>query len=574
MSTSRAEDARRQSTGSTRSLSQRFRSTSSPEALERTRRNTATRRPSSTISHNDILDRYRRGDTVGKRMGSTRGSNGHASKLPMLSDKRTSSREAGARTVSRPPADPNVASVPPLALEPESPTRPQSNSDRITALRRSAAARMAAAGERPASNDEARIRAARENAAVANTDARVTAARQQAADDSRNARIQAARQKAADEATETRVREAREGLAADADRRAAEQERIRQARKSYDQRVQDARAKTVGNDGKNGVAGGPGVLEPNGTPQGGTTNVGRPGDYAVAAGGYGYYNDCYWDTWGSCSLNPWCGWFCGPIYCTGWWWHSYWWCGGRWSFPCYWYGPFIPARRSVIVYQEPQVIYIEQPVEEEPVEEYVEEGPVAPVTGVPPEATDPDLERELNRAAAYYLTQGDRAFRETRYGDAAHFYAKAVEFSPDTAILYLVLSDALFATGDYRYAAYALRQALSRDPSLASNVIDKRDFYADPADFERQLATLERFVEDHVLDMDARLVLAANYLFGGQPEAALELLQDPFSEELRGSDEGSVLHEVSWRIVTGVTDEVEEPVETGPEAAAEPERAH
>jgi tetratricopeptide (TPR) repeat protein len=239
-----------------------------------------------------------------------------------------------------------------------------------------------------------------------------------------------------------------------------------------------------------------------------------------------------------------------PSYYCGLWWHSYWWYGGSWCYPWnfYWYGPFIPARSSVVVYDdpEPEVIYVEVPADEVVQgEALVDPAPAAAPAFVPPAPRDPAVDRELNRATGYYLTQGDRAFREGRYGDAAHFYAKALEYSPDSGILYLVLSDALFATGDYRYAAFAIRKALELEPDLAANVFDKRDFYAVPGDFDRQIATLERFVEDHVIDDDARLVLAANYLFGGRPAAAVDLFESPFSENLRGSGAGVLILEAA-----------------------------
>ena len=37
-------------------------------------------------------------------------------------------------------------------------------------------------------------------------------------------------------------------------------------------------------------------------------------------------------------------------------------------------------------------------------------------------------------------------------------------------VLFLVLSDALFATGDYHYAAYALRRALELDPGIVQSM--------------------------------------------------------------------------------------------------------
>ena len=106
-----------------------------------------------------------------------------------------------------------------------------------------------------------------------------------------------------------------------------------------------------------------------------------------------------------------------------------------------------------------------------------------------------------------------------------HFYTRAVEFQGDQGMLHLVLADALFATGDYHAAAASIRRALSQDPMLVKSPVDKHNFYAEPADFDVQLAQLELYFEEHPTDPDARLVLALNYLFGGRPLAAMELLE-------------------------------------------------
>lgn len=328
----------------------------------------------------------------------------------------------------------------------------------------------------------------------------------------------------------------------------------------------------------------PGNLRP-----GGITHVGDPRNdrwggawNCTYNNPYWYYDSCYWNTWGGLWCNNWWGPWCGAgFYFSGFWWNSYWCNGGTW-WPSsnigfgyrrpwrsrfanlYFFGPFLSASDTFVVYEEeeqdPEVIIVEVP-EGSDVTVIGGEAevvtaprpspagmPLAPAAGeLAPEATEPSLQRELNRASAYYLTQGDRAFRESRFGDAVHFYAKAVEFAPESGVLYLVLSDALFATGDYRYAAHSLRQAFDKDPTLAANVVDKRDFYAEPATFEEQIRTLEEFVRDHALDMDARLVLVANYLFGGRPAEALSLLENPFSEELAASDVGRILKESALR---------------------------
>lgn len=438
-------------------------------------------------------------------MGSTKGDNGHASRLPMLSDKRR-----------------------------------DTNADRVSAIRKSATDRARSAREA----------AARTKASPKTADRGTRSPRT----DADAGRTRPDRQSAAPRKLVT--------VGSDpAD--------IKAARDSYDRRVQSGLRGRV-----NGQVGG----RQGGAQAGGTTHVGNPNRPlgSVWNGRRGnfnsfgsqYYNNCYWNTWGNVYCSPFSSWFCAPFYSTGIWWNSYWRAGGGWGFGgrrnwrsgfglgsnFFYYGPFLPAAQTIVYYDEPEpeVIYVEAPVEEAlpPAADAELVEPQA-LPALPPQMTAPTLQRELNRAAAYYLTQGDRAFRETRYGDAVHFYGKAVEFAPDSGILYLVLSDALFATGDYRYAAYALRQAFDRDPELSSNIIDKREFYADPSDFDTQLGTLERFVEDHVLDMDARLVLAANYLFGGQPESAMVLLENPFSEELARTDEGMLLLSVSRQVAAG-----------------------
>jgi hypothetical protein len=121
------------------------------------------------------------------------------------------------------------------------------------------------------------------------------------------------------------------------------------------------------------------------------------------------------------------------------------------------------------------------------------------------------------------------------------YYAKAVEFAPDQGVLYLILSDALFATGDYHYGAYALRRALELDATLLEKPVDKKGFYRDPLEFDRQLALLETYLKDRPTDHDARLLLAANYLFGGRPAAAVDLLESVQGVTARESAAGQLV---------------------------------
>lgn len=225
--------------------------------------------------------------------------------------------------------------------------------------------------------------------------------------------------------------------------------------------------------------------------------------------GYSSWGSSFW--WGS----SWCGWS------YAWYW--------SWYYPCWWsytrpyyysdYCYYAPVR--TVVYSEPEVIYIER--QGEPVGEVVvSAAPSNPAGRMVPAAAN---ESPLSIAAQRYLELGDRAFREGRYMDAVQFYAKAVEFAPDRGALYLVLSDALFAAGDYHYGAYAIRRALEIEPELVETTIDKHAFYSEPLRFDEQLHALETYLGEHPGDRDARLVLALNLHFGGRPADAVRVIE-------------------------------------------------
>ncbi|NOT31737.1 MAG: tetratricopeptide repeat protein [Planctomycetes bacterium] len=227
-------------------------------------------------------------------------------------------------------------------------------------------------------------------------------------------------------------------------------------------------------------------------------------------------------------------------------WFSSSWCW--WSYPCYW-SWYYPAwwyysrshdcsdyccseSVSTVVYAEPQVIYVggQGGIGTEPVGEAAVLAPPTEKGRLAPPAAEAS---PLSIAAQRYLELGDRAFREGRYSDAVQFYAKAVELAPDQGALHLVLSDALFAAGDYHYGAYAVRRALELDPALVESQIDKHAFYPDPKQFDEQLAALDRYLSDHPTDRDARLVLALNYLLSAQAKEAVRVLESasPKAEE-------------------------------------------
>lgn len=510
------------STGDARDLTRELRSRTTLERLSEIRRETAARAPRSittpTISRQDILDRYRGSD------GAERGRPELVRDLDSSDGQRTRDDRTGAergqdRTSDVRTERDRFERGDRISQDPRTERRTTLGRPSLSDVRRGRDEQ----GDVPSTAD--RVAAAREQRAAKDAD-RIAKAR----DDQRASKDQERIDKVREEAREKRA------------------ERIEKARDSYSRSVREKHG--GGQDSTSGQH-----------YDGGDHHDGHHDGHHDDCHDYFYWT--YWGYYGPCSWGYW-GWnWCGPSWCWSYWWHNYWYWGGYW-YPhrrpsWYWYGPFLPWSVSVVyqtvddgdptvIYVEdrdPEVIYVEQPAVEGS-GEVVADAPAAPGAMPVPAASG-----EINRAAEYYLSLGDRSFRDGRYADAVHFYARAVEFSPDEGILYLILSDALFATGDYHYAAYALRKALELDPLLTSHVVDKRSFYSDPTEFDRQIAVLEIYLEDHFVDDDARLVLAANYLFGGRPAAAVDLLENPFSAEVKNSIAGKALLDAARAIEYG-----------------------
>lgn len=287
------------------------------------------------------------------------------------------------------------------------------------------------------------------------------------------------------------------------------------------------------------------------------TSLGLTVGFSTASscfGGSGFYSPYYsgnCNTWNNHSSWNWCAswcWGASSLCWPGYGWGFNYWCD-NWGFS-YGYSPYwnncnygYPTYYSGVIYDtyEPAVVVREVPVyvEVPAAEPAPEAEPAAHGEGAigVPRGAAPDAASERNGAASVtatiYLDKGDAAWREGRYADAVHFYAKAVEFSPDEGVLHLILADALFSTGDYHYAAFSLRKALELDPGLLESTLDKHTLYPEPRVFDEQLAVLEQYVADHPIDDDARLLLAANYLFGKRPAQCADVLESPYAVALR-----------------------------------------
>jgi hypothetical protein len=255
--------------------------------------------------------------------------------------------------------------------------------------------------------------------------------------------------------------------------------------------------------------------------------------------GHGYHDSWhsgYWGWWSNCHWSS--GWGFYPSF----WFNPYYW---HWYASPYYSNYYASPSAPLVISSTIQTTeIIEVPI----YQEVATTDQAALIIGA--EANSPqEVQNALQRAAVEYLSLGDRAFAEARYSDAVRHYARAIECSPKDPVLQLVLADALFAIGDYHFAAHCLRRALELDPALLELEFNKRDFYGEPSEFDRQLLLLQRYLNDHVLDNDARLLLGANFLFGGDPDATVALFSDSFSEEVRNSDSGRLLLAAAQRAI-------------------------
>jgi tetratricopeptide (TPR) repeat protein len=202
-----------------------------------------------------------------------------------------------------------------------------------------------------------------------------------------------------------------------------------------------------------------------------------------------------------------------PSYCPIWWWPT-------WCYPVSWYRPVWWNNYCSYDYLYGYTNYA-QPYDPAPV--VIREVIHEPAAGIEVRRTE---HRDSPGALAErFVLEGDTHFREGRYQDAADAYLQALTHVPADGSIHFVLSDALFALGDYHYAAYVIRKGLELEPDLARSDVDKRTFYGNPADFAKHLASLRDYISDHAFDAAAHLVLGYNLLFSADHSGAENALR-------------------------------------------------
>lgn len=258
---------------------------------------------------------------------------------------------------------------------------------------------------------------------------------------------------------------------------------------------------------------------------------------------YGYWDPCHSHNyyWNHC--NDWHVGFCGGSFgwnlslwypfwsCRSYYWdHCYsdsFWCS--WSQPCYgnyWWYPsttYCPTYLYV-----PNTVYVTEEASADSngsgngggsTEVVVAGGGVVGAARAVEVA--PGRDDMSTTLAMKYVELGDFYFKANRFRDAAEAYGKARSYAPDDASIHFVLADAVFADGDYHYAAFLIGEGLRLDPAMASADTDKRTFYAEVKVFEAQMAALDAYLAKTPYDAQGHFVRGYNLRFSGQHTSAM-----------------------------------------------------
>lgn len=242
-------------------------------------------------------------------------------------------------------------------------------------------------------------------------------------------------------------------------------------------------------------------------------------NWGYGYGGLSYWNDPYYWNIGVCSpysafrLSYW-----NTCYQNSYWnnWSirgalpsNYWWYPSSTYCPTYLYVP------SSVVY------------EDEPVDDYgagydVGYGAVAAARSDDiPGGAEKEEAGSPEALAKGYIELGDFYFKSNRFDAAAEAYAKARNHVPNDASVHFVLADAVFANGDYHYAAFLIAEAVRLDPTIVTAEVDKRDFYGERKTFDNQMEALQKYCVDKPYDAWAQLVLGYNMRFSDRPTRAV-----------------------------------------------------
>lgn len=129
------------------------------------------------------------------------------------------------------------------------------------------------------------------------------------------------------------------------------------------------------------------------------------------------------------------------------------------------------------------------------------------------------------------IDYGSSFFKNADYQTAAKLFKKAIDLDQKLPVVHIAYGDSLFALGRFDEATQAILTGLEIYPKYAENPINRREFYNNPSEFDRQLRDLENYVNAHPSNLNARFLLGYNYFFTQAYEKAEEQLKAVLSSQ-------------------------------------------
>ena len=112
------------------------------------------------------------------------------------------------------------------------------------------------------------------------------------------------------------------------------------------------------------------------------------------------------------------------------------------------------------------------------------------------------------------------SLRQGKYNDAAESLYNALLEDPGNGVIKVILSESLFAIGEYRYAARYLREALVDWEEFTRYQWSPAALYSKAEDFPARLKLLEKEAAENPENLDLQLVLGYERFVHGDPDGA------------------------------------------------------
>ena len=245
---------------------------------------------------------------------------------------------------------------------------------------------------------------------------------------------------------------------------------------------------------------------------------------------HAYWNPCHYDSWSHWHWYGGCGSFgWGVSLYWPWYWHRhyYWNDCHLYSYPYgagYWWYPSTTYCPTYLAVPSSSVVYIDSGTSQAPAaSETIVAGGGVEGSARAGEGSGERIARNeaSDDLAKKYVELGDFYFEVGRYTEAADAYARAKSYAPGNASVHFAMADAAFAAGDYHYAAFLVGEAVRLQPEIVSANIDRRAYYAEPKQFDEQMAALDRYLATKPFDAQAHLLNGYNLRFSGKQDAAI-----------------------------------------------------